>query len=125
MPLLHQALLVAQQGLHESTQQKDESISVDGSSPMTSPSTSTEDYVKLVCDINNSLGMLELRRSRFDVALQHFIDSVNMRITLGVIDDELIYTKRNVGIAYLSANRVQEAHATFEESMVLRSAPHR
>lgn len=76
---------------------------------------------KLFCDITNTFGVLELRRSNFDMALQYFLEASTMRNQLvQTIDEELIYMKRNTGIAYLSANRIDEAFAAFEDSLALR-----
>lgn len=78
------------------------------------------DLRKLLSDATNSLGLLNLNLGRFEDALQHLQQAESMRSKLGIVDDELIYMKRNVGIALLSLNRIEEAHKAFEGSMSLR-----
>jgi tetratricopeptide (TPR) repeat protein len=77
----------------------------------------TFQLTNLCSDIANSRGGLELLRSNFDKAQKCFEDAISLRRRLGGTDHELIYMIRNVGIASLSANRVQEAHRAFDEAM--------
>jgi tetratricopeptide (TPR) repeat protein len=115
--LLAIAQEVAERGI--ATLRNTQSI-VSAADPTVPPSELELDLTKLLCDVTNSLGTLDLNRGRFDDALQHLQQAVSMRSQLGAVDEELIYMKRNVGIAMLSANRVLDAHKAFEESMSLR-----
>lgn len=111
---------VTQRGLRATSSAVAQSTSVPNTAGCQSSTSSvTQDLQGLHCAIINSIGLLELGNSHFDKALQHFLDAVTMREKLGLIDQETIYMKRNVGIAYLSANRVEEAYAAFQTSLSL------
>lgn len=115
MRLLRGALHATQKGIQMTD------VPTHDTQSQSSTSHLVQDLKKLSCDIANSFGSLELQRSNFDLALQHFLDASTMRKQLvQTVDEELIYMRRNAGIAYLSANRVDEAFAAFKDSLALR-----
>ncbi|KAF5265339.1 hypothetical protein FOXYS1_3853 [Fusarium oxysporum] len=77
------------------------------------------DLGELESAITNSLGTLELGRGNFSKAQKLFEDAIARRESMGVIDRETIYMKRNVGVALLSSNSVQPALEIFKESLAL------
>lgn len=115
--LLEAALSVSKRGLRADPNVSDRPSDTSTLSPTSDPLRALQ---KLLGDISNSLGTLELSSSRFDKALEYMLDAILKRTELGIVDEELIYTKRNAGVALLSLNRVDEAYRAFQESMSLR-----
>ncbi|KAM0259455.1 hypothetical protein ACHAPA_010732 [Fusarium lateritium] len=113
--LLERALSVAKAGLQLVNKTPETSRS-DRSSTKT---TVQSDLEELLSVIMNSLGTLELGRGHFDKAQALFNDAISRREDMGFVDRETIYMKRNVGIALLSSNSVQEALDMFKESLAL------
>ncbi|KAF5659417.1 tetratricopeptide repeat-containing protein [Fusarium circinatum] len=113
--LLERALNIAKAGLQLFND------SSEGSDPAGDPGSGTvaSDLGELVSAITNSLGTLELGRGNFSKAQKFFEDAITRRESMGVIDRETIYMKRNVGVALLSSNSVQPALEIFKESLAL------
>ncbi|KAK0701436.1 hypothetical protein B0T21DRAFT_353699 [Apiosordaria backusii] len=76
----------------------------------------TRDLKKLRSDVSNSLGRLCMQLGKCDQALEHFLDAIATRGSLGELDKELIYMKRNVAYGYLSQGRPQQALPVLEEA---------
>lgn len=72
--------------------------------------------------ITNSMGTLQLKSGHFEEAQKLFVDAIARRESMGIFDRETIYMKRNVGIALLSANRVQDALTAYKDSLALLEA---
>lgn len=79
-----------------------------------------EELSTLLCDVTNARGCIEMARSRFHQAAQHFNASIKLRKTMTKVDEPMIYTTKNLGYAYLSDNHVDEAYIAFQESMEMR-----
>lgn len=79
-----------------------------------------QELARLLCDVTNARGCIEMARSRFDQAAKHFNASIKLRKTMIKVDEPMIYTTKNLGYAYLSDNHVDEAYAAFQESMEMR-----
>lgn len=79
---------IAQRGLQKYAEVGGDSKSTSTSATRSSTSVAIQDLRELVSAITNSIGLIELGRSRFDKALNHFLDAVSMREGLGLLDRE-------------------------------------
>lgn len=79
----------------------------------------TEQFTKLISDVTNTLGRVNMQLGSFEQSLRYFHDAIKARSSVGELDNELIYMKRNVASAYLCLNKAEEAMVVLEESRAL------
>lgn len=77
------------------------------------------DLTRLVSDVANTLGRVNMVLGNFGQSLQCFQEAIAARKSLGETDNELIYMKRNVASAYLCMGQMDEAVSVLHEASTL------
>lgn len=81
-----------------------------------------EDKLKeLYSDVLNQQGTIEIKYGHFQKALDWYSQSLEMKRSMHVIDDnEVCYLIRNMGNAYMKVRNLTKAYDLFTESLELR-----